>query len=137
LLEQMMGNYTFLEPGNSIWQTHESYNTITAVATSSAAALSLLLWQGHCWVFCHRRQFSVALFFLYVFWVFLYIFPCIYSNQVLFKPYKYKNIWIFCQVESFLSICVFMCVEKCMFSHRVGENICQLYIRQRTDNQNI
>jgi hypothetical protein len=22
-------------------------------------------------------------------------------------------------------------------THRVGENICQLYIRQRTDNQNI
>jgi hypothetical protein len=28
-------------------------------------------------------------------------------------------------------------VSKLETTHRVGENICQLYIRQRTDNKNI
>jgi hypothetical protein len=28
-------------------------------------------------------------------------------------------------------------VSKLKRTHRVGENICQLYIRQRADNQNI
>jgi hypothetical protein len=30
-----------------------------------------------------------------------------------------------------------LCIKTLFFTHRVGENICQLYIRQRTDNQNI
>jgi Mg/Co/Ni transporter MgtE len=43
--------------------------------------------------------------------------------------------WDFIKLKSFCTTKEM--VSKLKRAHRVGENICQLYIRQSTDNQNI
>jgi hypothetical protein len=53
-------------------------------------------------------------------------------TQVAHRLRERMDKWDFIKLKSF-------CTTKEMVSKlkRVGENICQLYIRQRTDNQNI
>jgi Mg/Co/Ni transporter MgtE len=48
---------------------------------------------------------------------------------------KRMNKWDFITLKSFCTTKEM--VSKLKSTHRMGENICQLHIRQRTDNQNI
>jgi hypothetical protein len=44
--------------------------------------------------------------------------------------------WDYIKLKSFCTTTTKM-VSKLETTHRVGENVCQKHIRQRTDNQNI
>lgn len=73
-----MGNFTFLEPGDGMRQTHGLHNIIAAIATTATTMLPLLPLQGQLLVCGHLRQFSPAVFS--VFCIFSYVLPGNYSN---------------------------------------------------------